>query len=131
MPTNVKIIHAHDFVRATPGGVLDRAASEQLLSDIARASAALYEFQILLDTRRALVVLDSADLWMLARKVTEQYRALMRKTAVLCPTERFNHARFFAMCTQSEGLNVRAFVNYEDAMEWLIADDTREAHAQA
>jgi hypothetical protein len=127
MPTNVKIIHAQDFLRATPGGVLDRAASEQLLSAITRASTALHDFQVLLDTRRALVVLDSADLWILARKVTEQYGPSMRKTAVLCPHERFNYARFFALCMANEGLKVRAFVAYEEAMEWLIADDRATA----
>ena len=36
--TNVKIIDAREFVRATPGGVLDLEASEKLLLEIAEAS---------------------------------------------------------------------------------------------
>jgi hypothetical protein len=39
---------------------------------------------------------------------------------VLCPLERFDHSRFFALCAENRGFDVRAFVSYEDAMEWLI-----------
>lgn len=33
-PANVKVIHAHEFVRARPGGVLDLETSEVLLFDV-------------------------------------------------------------------------------------------------
>jgi len=37
-PANVKVIHAHEFVRAQPGGVLDLETSEALLLEIAKAT---------------------------------------------------------------------------------------------
>jgi hypothetical protein len=42
---------------------------------------------------------------------------------VLCPLEKFDNARFFALCAENRGVNVHAFTSYEDAMEWLIAED--------
>ena len=123
MPTNVKVIHARDFVRATPGGVLDLEASEALLTDIARAASSVDDCEVLLDTRRAIPALGTADLWLLAQHASRHHTTFVHKTAVLCPLERFDHARFFAMCSSSHGMNIRAFTTYEDAMEWLIAED--------
>lgn len=33
--------------------------------------------------------------------------------------ERFDQARFFALCAENQGFNVQAFTSYEEAMEWL------------
>ena len=123
MPTNVKIIQARDFISARPGGVLDLHASETLLDSIVTSSTSLEQFQVLLDTRRTLTSLSTTDLWYLSQKLTHADVAGMHKTAVLCPHERFDHAQFFAMCAEHRGLNIRAFLAYEDAMEWLIHDD--------
>ena len=38
---NVKVIHAHEFVRARPGGVLDLETSEALLLQISKAAEGL------------------------------------------------------------------------------------------
>jgi len=123
MPTNVKIIHARDFIRATPGGVLDLQASEALLLDIVEASGQIADVDVLLDTRRTMTVLSTSDLWGLAQKVAIAGAKSVRRTAVLCPAERFDHARFFSMCGERHGLDIRAFLDYEHAMEWLVAGD--------
>ena len=123
MPTNVKIIHARDFIRATPGGVLDLQASERLLLDIVDASGQVPDVDVLLDTRKTMTVLSISDLWGLAQKVSTAGAKSLRRTAVLCPAERFDHARFFSLCGERHGLDIRAFLDYEHAMEWLIASD--------
>ena len=128
MPTNVRIIHARDFITARPGGVLDLHASENLLDQITSSSTFLDNCQVLLDTRRALAVLNTTDLWCLAQRLTRGRISAVHKTAVLCPYERFDHARFFAMCAEGRGLNIHAFLSYEDAMQWLI-DDVRAAES--
>ena len=122
MPTNVTVIRAGDFVRAKPGGVLDLAASVQLLADVVAASRAVDDMAVLLDTRNALAVLSTTDLWSLAEKAAASPARRFRRTAVLCPAERFDHARFFAMCGERHNFDVRAFTDYERAMEWLISD---------
>ena len=120
MPTNVKVIQAKDFVRATPQGHADIEKAERLLKDIATAGAGIDDFNVLVDTRRSSGGLTANELWSLAHKLAQYRHAFGRKTAILCPAERFDHSRFFALCAENRGFDMRAFVSYEEAMEWLI-----------
>ena len=99
MPTNVRIIRPPDFLRATAGGVFDLEAAEKLLAAIATA-AQERELELLIDTRRAH---GAADLWFLADRLVRYRGTFERKTAVLCPTEKFDRARFFALCAENKG----------------------------
>jgi hypothetical protein len=122
MPTNIRIIHAHEFVRATPDGELDLEASKKGLIEIASAAAhaRLVDYDILLDTRKAHVRMNAIDLWHLAAELSKIYQPYNRKIAVLCPVEEFDNAAFFALCAQNRGFRVNAFTSFEDAIEWLI-----------
>jgi hypothetical protein len=123
MPTTVRIIRPPDFLRATAGGVLDLEAAEKLLAAIAASAAQEKELELLIDTRRAHGELGAADLWFLADRLVKYRGTFDRKTAVLCPTNKFDRARFFALCAENKGFNVQAFTSYEDAMEWLMGQD--------
>jgi hypothetical protein len=124
MPANVKVIRAHEFVRARPGGVLNLEASEQLLLDIARAAEGRDNVEILIDTRQAEGQLGASDLWFLADRLGRHRHAFSGKTAVLCPMARFDRARFFSLLAESKGFDVEAFTSYEEAMAWLSGDET-------
>jgi hypothetical protein len=121
MATNIRIIRAHDFIRATPEGQLDLEKSKKLLMEIATASAPLVDYEIIVDTRKAQVEMSVGALWHLAAELSNLRKVFSRKTAVLCPLERFDEAEFFALCAQNRGLQVMAFTSFEDAIEWLIA----------
>ena len=123
MPANVKIIHATDFIRATPDGTAYIEKAEQLLKEIADASAGLEGFHVLVDTRRISGSLTAVELWHLADKLAHYRRTFGNKTAILCPVEKFDHTRFFALCAENKGFNVQAFTDYEHAMEWLLEGD--------
>ena len=120
MPANVKVILARDFVRAAPQGQVYLDEAERLLGDIASAGAGLDGFHVLVDTRRVSAGLSATELWYLADKLARLRRDERRRIAILCPQERFDHSRFFALCAENRGLNVAAFTSYEDAMEWLL-----------
>jgi len=122
MPANVKVIQAHEFVRARPGGVLNLEASEELLLEIARAAEGLDKVEVLIDTRGADGQLGASDLWFLADRLARHRHAFSGKTAVLCPAARFDRARFFALLADSKGFDVEAFTSYEDAVAWLSGD---------
>jgi hypothetical protein len=122
-PANVKVIHAHEFVRARPGGVLDLETSEALLLKIAKAAEVLDRAEVLIDTRRADGQLGAADLWFLADRLAKHRHAFSGKTAVLCPIERFDRARFFALLADSKGFEVEAFTSYEEAVTWLSGEN--------
>ena len=124
MPTNIRIIQARDFIKATPEGHLDLEGSKKLLMEIASVSAPSADHEILLDTRKARLEMSASALWHLAAELSNLRKAFSGKTAVLCPLERFDTAEFFALCAQNRGLQVRAFTSFEDAIEWLIANGT-------
>ena len=123
MPTNIRIIYAHDFIKATPEGHLDLEESKKLLMEIASASAGLADYEIILDTRKAQIEMSATDLWYMASELSKHRSTFSRhKMAVLCPLERFDQAEFFALCAKNRGFQVRAFTSFEDAIEWLIAE---------
>ena len=124
MPTDIRIIHAHDFVKATPTGHLDLEKSKKVLMEVASVCSHLVDYEILLDFRKAESEMSVTDLWYLASALSILREAFSRKTAILCPPERFDYAEFLAVCAQNSGLQVRAFTSFEDAIEWLIADAT-------
>jgi len=123
VPANIKVIQATDFIRATPEGQVYIEKAEQLLKRIAEAGAGLEGFHVLVDTRRVTGALTAVELWHLADKLAHYRRTFGNKTAILCPVERFDHSRFFALCAENKGFNVQAFTDYEHAMEWLLAGD--------
>jgi hypothetical protein len=124
MPHNVKVIRGSDFIRAKPEGQVDLAMAEKLLKAIADAGAGLEDFDVLVDIRRISGALKPSELWSLAQTLASYRRKVGNRTAVLCPLERFDNVRFFALCAENQGMNVHAFTSYETAMEWLITGDT-------
>ena len=122
MPTSIQIIHAQDFIRATPDGILDREASLKLLAGIESAASSMGQYHVLIDTRRTHSTMPASDLWYLAEGLARQRNAFHRKTAVLCPLGRMDYAEFLALCSRNRGLEVSAFTSFEEAIEWLIAD---------
>jgi hypothetical protein len=123
MPSHIRIIHSKDFVRATPQGEFDLEASRKLLLDIASTAAVLQDYEVIVDTRHAYSTMSANDLWSLASQLADHRKMFSRKTAILCPLERFDRARFFVFCAERKDLNFRAFTDYEAAMEWLLLDD--------
>jgi len=124
MPANIRIIHAHDFMKVTPEGKLDFEESKKLLIEIALAATPLIDYDIIMDTRNMNSVMSIADLWYLAAELNNSFNKVSsrpRKTAVLCPIKRFDHAGFFALCSQNRGFHVSAFTSFEEAYEWLTA----------
>jgi hypothetical protein len=120
MSTDIRLIHARDFVKATSDGELDFETSKKELIKIASATAHLVDYEILLDTRKSNVQMSVTDLWYLAAELSNLRKAFSRKTAVLCPVEHFDDAAFFALCSKNRGFRVKAFTSFEDAINWLI-----------
>jgi hypothetical protein len=124
MPSDVRIIHAHEFIQASPEGHVDLEQAKAVLKEIALVSAPSDDFDVILDTRNVQFEMDAADLWDLAAALHGVHQAFSRKTAVLVAPERSDYAGFFALCAQERGFELSAFTHLGDAMEWLDrADD--------
>ena len=121
MPANVKVIHSREFVRARPDGEANLERAAQMLKDIVQAGRGLDDYEILVDIRDVSGRLSASDLFSLAEQLVRYRETFARRTAVLCPVERFDHTRFFALCAENKGFNIQAFTSYEDAMEWLLS----------
>ncbi len=130
MPATIRIIHAHDFIKATPTGELNLEESKKVLIAIASASVPLKDFDILLDTRLAHSTMSEKDLLYLASELKNHFEHFPKtfprtpKTAVLCPIEKFDSAEFFALCAKHNGYQTSAFTSVGDAYEWLTQNRT-------
>jgi hypothetical protein len=126
MPSDIRIIHAQEFLQVTPDGQLDLEQTKRVLFEIAMASAPSNDFDIIVDTRSGHLDMDVSDLWDLAAELHRYRKALSRKIAVLVPPERSDYAGFFALCARERGFEVSAFTHPGDAMEWLTGTWTAE-----
>ncbi|HVN33049.1 MAG TPA: hypothetical protein VMT45_13795 [Thermoanaerobaculaceae bacterium] len=124
MPTDIRIVHAHEFVKVTAEGQIDSGETKRMLVECASASAPPTQYDMVLDTRRAHVRLSATEVWYLAAELSNLPKPTPRRTAVLCPLKDFDTAAFFALCAQNRGLRIEAFTSFEDAMEWLVANGT-------
>jgi len=120
VPSDIRVIYAHEFLRSTEDGRLDLEESKRLLAEIASASPPAKHYDVLVDTRGAHSELTVADLLDLASGLHKVRRSFTGKTALVVPRDRLNHAEFFADCAQEEGFEVRAFTSLGVAMNWLI-----------
>ena len=122
MSANVCVIHHSDFLRVRADGRADMDTAKSLLAQVAATAASLDEYQILIDIRDVVGQLMPDEACELAASLDQFRGTFLRKTAVLCPRERFDNAKLFTLLAGSHGFRrVRAFLNYEDAMEWLLA----------
>jgi uncharacterized protein YfeS len=128
MPTDIRIIQAHDYLKVTPEGKLDLKASKELLMEIASSMGYLAEYEILVDTRKAQTEMSESDLSYLASDLINFDQTFHQKTALLCPAERINRAKFFALFAQNQGYRVEAFDSFEEAIGWLISNATGRSH---
>ena len=70
MPTDIRIIRAHDCIRATPSGELDLEKARELLAEVTSVAAHSVDYDVILDTRKAQVAMSVTDLWHLAAELT-------------------------------------------------------------
>jgi hypothetical protein len=120
VPTNIRIIHTQDFIRAKPGGVLDLTTSRNLLKDLATESGTAGKYLLLIDTRGANVRLSTLDIIELGRVVAAERALAGKKIALLVAPEETVDAVFFEAVTRSRGAYLRAFSEFESAITWLI-----------
>lgn len=122
MGTIVQVIHPSDFLRVRADGRADIETAKVLLAEVAKAATKLEAYQVLIDIRDGEGQLTADELHELAGTLITFRDTFLHRTAILSPRERFDNARFFSLLAASHGFGrIRAFVSYEDAMEWLLA----------
>jgi len=121
-PANLKlqIIKAGDFIKSTPTGDLDKAASKEGLAEIAALGADLKDYTVLIDLREVKSRLSSTDVFELASELAKYGETFRRRTAVLARADHdLDQATFFEDVAQGRGFEVKAFTIFEEAIFWL------------
>lgn len=129
MPSNLRIIRIRDFIKLAPQGSQDLTNLKQAITEAAAVRGAFVDYNLLIDARGLETNLSVFDIWELAADLAKVIhagasRGFRAKIPVLCPVERFDKGKFFELCAENRGLNVRAFTSFEDVLEWLSESST-------
>lgn len=122
MTLKLHIIHAKEFVQLTPNGEFDFDSTRDLMIKAVSVETKASELEILIDFRNARADLTMGDIYYLAAEL-DKNRALSREKVALLitPEQKWDQAKFFELCATNRGLDVGAFISYEDAISWLFA----------
>ena len=123
MPLELQVIRASEFIRIGTHGRLDLAASKAILTELAGACRRRGVNRALLDVRDArpgpTPVLSHEDLVALVGTFRESGFSQQQRLAILYSADPHQRARMFAFLSALRGWSVRAFGDYETALDWL------------
>jgi len=123
MANNIHVVKTNDFVRLDAHGKVNLAESRRILSEVAKTCFSRGVNCGMLDVRDLQPSLSLSDLYTLVWAFKEMGFTHAHRLAVLHRYESTERAEFFAMCAESSGWHVRAFDEYEEAMEWFQKED--------
>lgn len=123
MPSDIRVIRPHEFLKATKEGRLDLEQSKKLLAETASASPPSKHYDVLVDVREGHSQMTVSDLLQLASGLRKVRGSFAGRTALVVPRDRLDHAEFFASCAELRDIEVRAFTSLGEAMTWLIDVD--------
>jgi hypothetical protein len=120
MSYDLHIVRPADFVRLDAHGRINLEESRRMLASVARECAQRGVPCTLIDARDVEPgVLSLNDLYLLAREFRELGFEKKHRLAILHRYSSSERAEFFAMCASDGGWDVRAFENFEEAIDWL------------
>lgn len=121
---HLQIIRVRDYIKLSLPGKLDFNAARKAISEVSSLPNIFYNYNLLIDSRNSeseLTVTEiSAVAIDLASLIHKDNNRRWTKIPVLCPDKNFDKAKFFEICSQNRGLNVRAFTSFEEMYNWLV-----------
>ncbi len=127
MPLDLQIIHAHEFIRMGPQGKLDLAASRAVLETLAAACRKRGIDRALLDVRNVRTDFGLEELAILVQMFREIGFPNGQRLALLHSGDTNRRARLLAFIGTLRGWAVRAFGDFEAALEWLALSEGAES----
>ncbi len=122
MPIELQIIRAAEFVRIGGEGKFDLAASCGILANLAEACKRRGVNRALVDARNAQAELSPKELAALVEVFHEIGFPKNQRLAILHSGDPYRRARTFASISRMKGWSVRAFGDFEKALDWLSGD---------
>jgi hypothetical protein len=122
MDLNIRIIHAHDFLKTTPTFQVDLETSKQFILKLARENAAPRQYDLLIDLRGTTGNLSLLDVTEVVKVVIDHPDSFRSKIAILTtPGIKFENAQFGALYASNRGFEMAAFTDFEETINWLIS----------
>lgn len=119
MPFDLQIIRADEFIRMDADGIVNFAASRVALQDLAAACRLRGVDRALLDIRKVRSHLESKEILGLVKLFREVGFSQGHKLALLHTLEQSRRVHTFTFLTAMQGWQVRAFGDFEKAIDWL------------
>ena len=119
----ITLDHDRRLVHVIAQGEFNRDSGDELITNTL-GKAAEYHYSILCDVRQLKAKVGLAEWYFLPRRLPVYRNAKTRyiKTAIVVPMGKQEKVyRFFATVTRSFGMNIRIFLQEEDALEWLLS----------
>jgi hypothetical protein len=130
MPLEIQVIKAAEFIRVNPQGKPDVLASREVLAKLAAACKKRGINRALVDLRSLVVgpkpVFSPADLLSLVNSFHKIGFRKNQRLAVLYADDRHHRAKMFAVIGSLRGWLVKAFCEYEAAINWLMLPSETE-----
>lgn len=130
MPLKLEIIRASEFVRVGPEGHFDLPSSKAALAAVAAACRKRGIQHAVIDLRALQPgpkpVFSPADLLELVNTFPAVGFTRRLRLAILYRSDPHKRARLFAFLSAMHGWNVRAFGDFEEALQWLSEDEECE-----
>jgi hypothetical protein len=127
MPLELQIIRAREFVRLGAEGQFDFESTHAVLKTLADACRKRGIERALVDVRESSSNLTPNDLAALVTAFSKVGFSKALRLAVLHGGNQEYRARLFAFISGLRGWKVRAFENFEEALEWLSVDHESES----
>ncbi|MCJ7734588.1 MAG: STAS/SEC14 domain-containing protein [Anaerolineales bacterium] len=99
-------------------GELDQTQGQNVIIET-RAKAVEHQYKIFCDITQTSIIATMADWFFLARNQDIYPKAPMEKTAILINPETQKTFKFVENVTRNVGINIKFFLDKEDALEWL------------
>jgi hypothetical protein len=129
MALDLHLIRTNDFIRADEHRRPNPQASKEELARIAKACKERGIDRVLLDMRDVHVgpvpVFTPTELATLVGTFREMGFTHQQRLAVLYTADPHHGARLFAFICRERGWNVKAFDNFEDALNWLALHEEK------
>lgn len=134
MPTDLEIIRASEFIRLGAKGKFDFQSSKAALAQLAQACQKRGVDRALLDLRELPVpekpLFTPKELAALVATFREAGFREHQRLAVLYRSDPHHGARMFAFIGTLRGWYVRAFAEFEGAVNWLSQEEEEAAESQ-
>src|SRR5262245_41304457 len=121
MDLNIGIIHARDFHNTAPPFEAGLETSKQCFLERARENAAPRQYDLLIDLRSTTGHLSLAETTEVIKVLIEHRDSFRSKIAILTtPGVKFENAQFAALYANNRGIQVAAFTDFEETINWMM-----------